>query len=70
MKVANMYKEGLGLPESFARSFAWFNVAAASGDEEAKSARELMRKKMTPDQVAEGQRLSRSFFDIIQKTSR
>jgi hypothetical protein len=39
----------------------WFNLASASGDEDAKILRETVSKIMTPEQIAEAQKLSREW---------
>jgi len=39
----------------------WFNLASASGHEDAKTLREIVSKKMTPEQIAEAQKLSREW---------
>ena len=43
-----MYGKGLGVPQDLAMACAWFNVAAASGNENAKEARDMILKVMTP----------------------
>ena len=39
----------------------WFNLAAAQGDKWAAEARDAVAKKMTPDQIAEAQRMAREW---------
>ena len=45
----------------------WFNLAAAQGHEQAREAREardfLARHRMTPDQIANAQRLAREWLE-------
>jgi hypothetical protein len=39
----------------------WANLAGASGSEDAKAFREAISKGMTPEQIAEAQKLSREW---------
>lgn len=45
----------------------WNNLAAAQGDESAKQARDASITPMSPEQIAEAQRLSREFTPKTQK---
>ena len=53
-----MYKKGRGVAQDYAQAHIWFNLAAAQGDEIAAKLRDKLAKSMTPDQVAEAQRLA------------
>jgi len=53
-----MYARGEGVPEDELRAYIWSNLAAAQGNETAKKNRDIYEAQMTPDQRAEGQRLS------------
>jgi hypothetical protein len=53
-----MYANGEGVPENYVEAYKWFNLAAAQGDKQAAENKELIRKTMTPEQIAEAQRLS------------
>lgn len=57
------YSEGTGVPQDFARGYFWTNLAAAHPDgdnrgERARSIRDSLLSKLTPEQIAEVQRLS------------
>jgi len=56
-----MYAKGEGVPQDYAQAYHWLNLAAAQGHEDARKAREALAGLMTPEQVAEAQRLSREF---------
>ena len=60
-----MYYDGEGIPQDYLEAHKWFNLAASrsTGEDVEKhgEARELVAKKMTPDQVAEAQRLAREW---------
>ena len=54
-----MYANGEGVPEDDVQAYAWINLSAAQGNETAEQARTVLRKRMTPAQIAEAQKLSR-----------
>ena len=53
-----MYKNGEGVPQNFTNAYILFDLAAAQGNEDAWENREIVAEKLTPDQLAEAQRLS------------
>jgi hypothetical protein len=61
-----MYYNGDGVPEDYVEAYKWWNLAAAQGYADAKSNKEIVEKKMTRQQIAEGQRLSREWFNEHQ----
>ena len=54
-----LYSKGRGVPQDYVQAYAWSNLAAAAGHEKAKELRDLVLGFMTPEQVTEGQALSR-----------
>ena len=52
------YDNGLGVPQDHVRALMWFNLAAAQGKEGAATFRDLVARLMTPEQIAEAQRLA------------
>ena len=44
----------------------WFNLAAAQGDKQAAADRDAIAAKMTPDQIAEAQRMARDWKPATQ----
>ena len=62
-----MYTDGDGVPEDYVRAFAWFNLAAAQGIENAEKAKGIIRHRMTAVQIAEAQELSASILQRIKK---
>jgi uncharacterized protein len=58
-----MYGHGRGVPQDYLAAYSWFSLAAsraesrADGDRSAKN-RDLAASKLTPDQIAEAQRLA------------
>jgi TPR repeat protein len=55
------YHNGNGVPRDEVEEYKWFNLAAAQGDKTAKKNLLSLEAIMTPDQIAEAQRLSREF---------
>ena len=62
------YAEGEGVPEDYVKGYAWYNLAAAQGDETAHILKDSLREKMTADQVAEAQTLSRELYIRIDSS--
>ena len=48
------------------KAYAWFNLSSANGFEDASEQRDRIAKSMRPDQIAEGQKLSREWFEKYQ----
>jgi TPR repeat protein len=55
------YRDGEGVPKDYVQAYKWFNPAAAQGHAGAKENRDRLEKQMSPEQIAEGQRLCREF---------
>ena len=55
------YYNGLVVPQDFVLAYMWFNLAAAQGDENAGKTRDQVASRMTPEQIAEAQRLAREW---------
>ena len=56
-----MYAKGQGVPQDYVLAHMWFNLSAAQGDEDAVKNRDIAAGQMTPDQLAEAQRLAREW---------
>ncbi|MDB4796622.1 hypothetical protein OAG77_00330 [bacterium] len=54
------------LGEDHKEAYAWFNVSAANGCKDSSKSRDIIAKKMKPDQIAEAQALSAKWFDLYQ----
>jgi TPR repeat protein len=61
------YSHGIGVPENDTGAYAWFSVAATSGNEKYRDARDLTKRNLTPTQVERGQALARDIFERIRK---
>ena len=53
---------GLGVPKDFVTAYMWLNLAASSGLETVVAARGELEQQLIPEQIAEGQRLSREWL--------
>ncbi len=54
-----MYSLGEGVPQDYVEAYKWDNLAAAKGNTAAITNRNSLLSVMTPDQIAQAQRLSR-----------
>jgi TPR repeat protein len=57
-----MYLSGEGVPEDCVVAYMWCNLAAAQGYEGARSKKVMASIKMTKEQIAEAQKLSRDWL--------
>lgn len=64
--LARLYNSGEGVQQSEVRAYAWFHVARAGGDEYAGELMETLQKRMTPEQIAEGDKLAREISIQIE----
>ena len=55
------YYLGHGVTQDYVEAHKWFNLSAAAGDTEAGETRDFVAKEMTPEQLAEAQRLAREW---------
>ena len=56
-----MYAKGQGVAQNYIQAYMWETLAAAQGNENAAKGLEILGKKMSPDQIAEAQRLAREW---------
>ena len=61
--LGSMYALGRGVAQDYIRAHMWANVAGAAGLEGAREIRDHLRDLMTPEQVAEAQRLAREWLE-------
>jgi TPR repeat protein len=57
---------GQGVAKDYVEAYKWLNLASAQGDKVAKNNLPTIESWMTPEQIAEAQRLSRDFFTSQQ----
>ncbi len=53
--LGDMYENGKGVPKDYVQAYKYFNMASAQGDSTASEIRDLLEKKMTPEQIAKAQ---------------
>ncbi len=56
-----MYANGLGVWRNTIQAYMWVTVSAAQGFENAEKGQEFLEKKMTPNEIAEAQRLAQEW---------
>jgi len=61
--LGNMYSGGRGVARDGAYALMWFNIAWANGYKDAREAREELSRSLSPDQIAEAQKLSREWME-------
>jgi len=49
------YSLGEGVPQDYIKAYMWLNIAAANGNEPGTKGRDLVKKKMTPNQIEKAQ---------------
>ncbi len=63
-----IYAKGQGVPEDYVLAYVWFNLSAAQGIKEAAKNRDTAARFMTPEQIAEAQKLAREWKPTTQPT--
>lgn len=59
--LGDMNRDGQGVPQDFVTAHVWYNLSASRGFQTAASARADVARRMTPEQIAEAQRLAREW---------
>ena len=59
-----------GVPEDKVLAYMWLNLAAAQGNEDAQENKDIVEQRMTREQIAEAQRLSREWFETHPQDGR
>ena len=52
---------GQGVPQDFVLAHMWFDLSATQGNQDATENRDLAERRMTPEQIAEAQKLAREW---------
>jgi len=65
-ELGNMYETGEGVAQDYIKAFMWFDLAASSAEDqnsfyEAVFSRNRIAKEMTPEQIAEAEKLARAW---------
>ena len=64
--LAVIYSFGLGDARDYVQAYLWFSLAVAQGQKQARESRDLLKEKMTLDQIAEAQRLTREWEPKVE----
>jgi uncharacterized protein len=56
--LGSAYASGQGVPQDLVLAHMWINLAAEQGNQDALKYRDIIAEKMTPEQIAEAQRLA------------
>ena len=59
--IGRAFSTGRGLEQDYVAAHMWMNLSAASGTEEAVKDRDVYSKLMTPEQIAQAQKLAREW---------
>jgi uncharacterized protein len=56
-----MYEHGDGVPQDYVQAYMWYHLGAANGATRGAALQDALAKQMTPDQIAEAQKLAREW---------
>jgi TPR repeat protein len=56
--IGLLYAKGLGVPQDLVRAYMWFSLGATSGHPEPIRHRDLIFDKLSPEQVAQAQKMA------------
>ena len=59
--LGSAYANGNGVPKNYIEAYKWYSLSAAQGCREANNDLSIIEKRMTLEQIAEGQKLAREF---------
>ena len=65
--LGTMYAKGQGVTQDIVKAHMWFHLAGVNGNKDAGRNRAVAEKQMTPDQIAEAQRLAKEWMEKYQK---
>ena len=63
-----MYDLGEGVPKDWVKAYAWLSLSAAQGKDNAARGKDLLRPRMTAEQVAEARKLAAEMFNRIESS--
>ena len=64
-----MYCLGQGVAQNFIEAHKWLNIAGANGEKKATEFRDDVAKQMSPEQIAEAQRLAKEWMEAHTSAS-
>jgi hypothetical protein len=60
-RLGLMYYQGQGVPQDYMKAYMWFNLAEKGGKKFDVDIRDTLAKNMTPEQIAEAQRMAQEW---------
>ncbi len=60
-RLGDIYERGRGVPQNHVLAYMWYSIASSNGESAAAYHRDRVGEKMTPDQIAEAQRLAKEW---------
>ncbi|NIP38281.1 MAG: hypothetical protein GWO07_03660 [Candidatus Dadabacteria bacterium] len=66
LRLAEMYEKGLGITRNYIDAYVWYNLAAASGNSNARIARDKLESRLTNSQISKAQKKSNQLFASIK----
>ncbi len=60
--LGSAYSNGISVPQNYVESYAWYNISAAQGDEDASKGRDVVAKKLSLEALAKAQELSKEYY--------
>ena len=62
-----MYANGLGLPQDLIQAYRWISLSSTAGNAAASDLQKQLAQQMTPEQIAEAERLVREWQEKRKK---
>lgn len=63
LELGAMYEGGLGVTQDYVKAHKWYNISGASENEIGRQIRDIMKGKMTSEQIKEAQKLAREWVE-------
>ena len=61
--LAFMYANGMGVPENFIRAYVWWSMAKTQGQTDVAGGLDILKPRMTKQQIADGQALAAKCYE-------
>ncbi len=68
-RLANMYQNGLGVPQDYVLAYVWHGLAGSNGITTSSMAQDELRHEMTKEQYATGERMFMSYWRLYSEAS-
>jgi len=63
--LGSKYQSGNGATRDYTQAHMWFKISATQGNESACDNRDVVARQMTPEQIAEAERLARLWLATL-----